>query len=564
MACFVSCTGLPSRSTAVAATCSPWLSSSRFETSRQTRLRTIASNSHVTVASAQVSDTVSPVVPILMGSASDTKHCEKISNALKSFGIEAELRIASAHKVPHRLLDVLAAYESDPRPKVYIAVAGRSNALSGVLDCAVTGPVISCPPYSDSFAGADLFSSIRMPGGVAPSLVLDPAGAALCAAKILGVSCPDVRAKVKALQEANQKRLIADDAAIVARSYLPRIAKARENNLPLDSTDTSIVFGSAANGPAIGAKNEGKVRDRYEFRGVNGERYVALVTTDRQSAFDRVLATVPFKGAVLNLVSAWWFDQTKHILPNHVVAVPHSNVTIAMQCKPFPVEFVVRAYITGSTKTSLWRNYSSGAREYCGISFPDGLQKNQRLATPVLTPTTKSDTGDRPIAPIDVVREGLMSQSDWDACAKAAMALFAHGQETAAQNGLILVDTKYEFGIDDDGVIRLIDEIHTPDSSRYWIAASYEPRFAKGDEPENVDKEFLRLWFADNAKPYDKSVPLPDAPPDLVDQLSMKYVMLYELITGTSFDFLAAEHGANEISAALSSYVGAGEQVGAK
>lgn len=477
-----------------------------------------------------------PLVPILMGSASDVGHCEKIAKALTRLGIASEMRIASAHKVPGRLLALLGGYEADGRPKVYIAVAGRSNALSGVLDAAVSAPVVSCPPYSDSFAGADLFSSIRMPGGVAPALVLDPAGAALFAAKVLALSHAPTRARIAAAQAAARHRLVADDAALAASAYLPRIKSAREAGRPV--ADSGDVLGKVV--------ARGKVRDQYEIEGERGEKMLALVTTDRQSAFDRVLAAVPYKGAVLNLVSAWWFARTKHIVANHVVAVPHANVTIARKCVPFAVEFVVRAYITGSTSTSLWKNYDAlGKREYCGIRFPEGLRKNERLEKAVLTPTTKADEGDRPISAGEIMSEGIMSGADFDTCANAAMALFRYGQETAIENGLILVDTKYEFGKDADGEIRLIDEIHTPDSSRYWMAASYQERFDEGREPENVDKEFLRLWFVDNCDPYDKSNKLPAAPGPLVDKLSMKYIMLYELITGERFDFDAVDRGAN-------------------
>ncbi|CDF36166.1 fusion protein of phosphoribosylaminoimidazole carboxylase and phosphoribosylaminoimidazole-succinocarboxamide synthase, chloroplast or mitochondrial precursor [Chondrus crispus] len=499
-----------------------------------------------------------PLVPILMGSGSDMKYCSKIADALTALGIDSELRIASAHKIPARLLSVIEAYEACPRPKLYIAVAGRSNALSGMLDCAVTAPVISCPPYSDTFGGADLFSSIRMPSGVAPALVLEPAGAALLAAKTLGVYDPQVRQSVATLQKANRDRLFIDDALSVTKTYAPQIAAVREAAQTMVETTPSLVFASAA-AATVSAVRNGKVRDQYDFVGNDNAgnekaNLVALVTTDRQSAFDRVLAAIPFKGAVLNQTAAWWFENTRHIIPNHVVSVPHPNVTIARRCKPFPVEFVVRGYITGSTDTSLWKNYSNGVRNYCGIDFPEGLAKNQKLDANVLTPTTKEDAGDRPIAPKDVVAEGLMSQADWDTCAKAAMSLFEYGQKVAGDNGLILVDTKYEFGRDDDGTIRLIDEVHTPDSSRYWLSTSYKARTSKGEEPENIDKEFLRLWFRDNCDPYDKSKELPDAPADLVDELSRRYIMLYELITGQSFDF-SAESGPSAIASSVDAFV---------
>lgn len=278
-------------------------------------------------------------------------------------------------------------------------------------------------------------------------------------------------------------------------------------------------------------KTRGKVRDRYDL----GDKIV-LVTTDRQSAFDRVLAAIPFKGQVLNLTSAWWFEQTRHILPNHVLAIPDPNVTIARTCDVFPIEFVVRGYITGTTSTALWTVYKNGARRYCGTDLPEGLVKNQKLAENLLTPTTKEEHHDRPIAPDEIIAEGWMTAADWEACRDAALALFAFGQQKAAEHGLILVDTKYEMGRDTDGRIVLIDELHTPDSSRYWMAQSYAGRMAAGLEPENVDKELLRLWFAEHCDPYNDPE-LPAAPEDLVVELSRRYVHLYEKITGQPFSF---------------------------
>ena len=280
-----------------------------------------------------------------------------------------------------------------------------------------------------------------------------------------------------------------------------------------------------------GSKKTGKVRDQYDL----GDK-VALITTDRQSAFDRILASVPFKGQVLNLTSAWWFDQTKDIIPNQVIDVPDPNVTLAKKCDVFPIEFVVRGYITGSTSTSLWTVYNNGNRTYCGNDLPEGLVKNQKLDGNMLTPTTKEEHHDRPIAPDEIVNEGWMTQEDWDYCSKKALELFAFGQKKAAENEMILVDTKYEMGRDAEGTIRLIDEIHTPDSSRYWIAKTYDERMEVGQEPQNIDKEFLRLWFVDNCDPYNDET-LPEAPEELVAELSSRYIYLYETITGGVFPF---------------------------
>tara|TARA_B100001013_G_scaffold343995_1_gene273035 strand:+ start:2566 stop:3552 length:987 start_codon:yes stop_codon:yes gene_type:complete len=295
----------------------------------------------------------------------------------------------------------------------------------------------------------------------------------------------------------------------------------------------SVELSNTLTDTTLGAikKKKGKVRDQYKLNDS-----LALITTDRQSAFDRVLASVPFKGQVLNLASAWWFDQTKHIIDNHVVNVADPNVIIAKRCKVFPIEFVVRGFITGSTSTSLWTVYNNGDREYCGNKLPEGLKKNEKLESNMLTPTTKEEHHDRPISPEEIVSENWMTKEDWDYCSQKALDLFEFGQKKAQENGMILVDTKYEMGRDENGNILLIDEIHTPDSSRYWITDTYEERMSSGQEPQNIDKEFLRLWFVDNCDPYNDKE-LPPAPDDLVIELSSRYIYLYETITGSVFPF---------------------------
>ncbi len=291
----------------------------------------------------------------------------------------------------------------------------------------------------------------------------------------------------------------------------------------------------------------GKVRDVY----VTNDMTV-LVATGRQSAFDRALATVPFKGQVLSLTSLWWFENSKDIIPNHIIASPHPNVVVCKKCTVFQVEFVVRGYMTGSTNTSMWTYYKDGIRSYCGHDLPDGMVKNQKLWTNLLTPTTKDAVHDEPISGTDVVKSGRMTQEEWDYCAEKALALFAFGQKHAESRGLILVDTKYEFGKDADGNILIVDEVHTPDSSRYWVASSYQALTEEGKEPENIDKEFLRLWFRDNCDPYKDAV-LPEAPVELVVELSRRYIMLYELITGDTFLF-DGEQSDDAIAKALKAY----------
>jgi phosphoribosylaminoimidazole-succinocarboxamide synthase len=272
------------------------------------------------------------------------------------------------------------------------------------------------------------------------------------------------------------------------------------------------------------------VRDIYV---VDGRR--VLVTTDRLSAFDRILTAVPFKGQVLNQLSAFWFEQTQDIIANHVLDVPDPNVTVARECEPFPVEVVVRGFISGVTKTALWYRYSLGERRIYGYDFPDGLRKNEPLPGPIITPTTKGREGehDERITCAEVVERRLLDRETWEQIQAAALAMFVRGQEVALQGGLILVDTKYEFGRAPDGRIVLIDEVHTPDSSRFWVADSYEGKIAQGLEPENFDKEFLRLWYAERG--YRGDGEPPEATEELIAQVSQRYIACYEKLTGQAF-----------------------------
>ena len=294
---------------------------------------------------------------------------------------------------------------------------------------------------------------------------------------------------------------------------------------------------------------QGKVRDRIDLG-----KYYALITTDRQSAFDRILASIPFKGQVLNETAAWWFKKTDHIIKSHVIDVPHPNVTIAEKANPFPIEFVVRGYVTGSSNTSLWTHYQSGVRDYCGIALPEGLNKNSKLESPILTPTTKEENHDRPISPKEIIDEGWMSKEHWDEASQKALDLFNFGKKESSKNGLILVDTKYEMGLNQNEEIIVLDEIHTPDSSRYWLQETFHERLASGQEPQNIDKEFLRLWFKENCDPY-QDEQLPEAPRDLVVELSIRYIYLYEKITGQKFKFPQTLNINEGIKSALSIYL---------
>jgi phosphoribosylaminoimidazole-succinocarboxamide synthase len=235
---------------------------------------------------------------------------------------------------------------------------------------------------------------------------------------------------------------------------------------------------------------------------------------------------------VLNQISAWWFEQIKDVMPTQVIALPDPNVMVVKNLKMVPVEIVVRSYMTGSTQTSVWVNYKNGVRNFCGNPLPDGMVKNQKLQATIITPTTKAEE-DESIDPAGIVERGLATQEQWDEITKSAFALFAKGQEIAASRGLILVDTKYEMGYDESGVLTIADEVHTPDSSRYWVADSYQERFDAGQEPEALDKEFFRLWLREQGFEYGK--PKPEVTDDARVMLAQRYIDLYERMTGEAF-----------------------------
>ncbi len=280
--------------------------------------------------------------------------------------------------------------------------------------------------------------------------------------------------------------------------------------------------------PELPDHTGGKVRDSYDL--ADGRRLI--VATDRLSAFDRILCAVPFKGEVLTQTARYWFDATADICANHVLAYPDPNVVLARRLDILPVEVVVRGYLAGTTGTSLLTMYRAGQREMYGITLPDGMRDNERLPHPVLTPTSKAAAGghDAPLTPGGIVSEGLLSAVQWAQLADRALALFTRGQAMAAERGLILADTKYEFGLDAEGRIVLADEIHTPDSSRYWKADSYEARFAAGARPESFDKDFVRSWVAARCDPYRD--PVPAIPDDVVLATSALYLEAFETITG--------------------------------
>lgn len=284
--------------------------------------------------------------------------------------------------------------------------------------------------------------------------------------------------------------------------------------------------------PGLPNHYRGKVRDNYDLP--DGRR--VIVASDRLSAFDRILCAVPCKGQVLTQTARYWFDATADICPNHVLAYPDPNVLIGQRLSMLPVELVVRGYLAGTTSTSILTLYNKGQRDMYGVRLPDGLAANQRLPQPILTPTSKAADGDHdaPLSPAQILEQGLLTAQQWEQLSAYALALFARGQALAAERGLILADTKYEFGLDAEGRIVLADEIHTPDSSRFWKAATYEARLAAGERPDSFDKDFVRAWVAQRCDPY--ADPIPQIPEALIQQTSDVYIEAYETITGQAFE----------------------------
>jgi phosphoribosylaminoimidazole-succinocarboxamide synthase len=280
----------------------------------------------------------------------------------------------------------------------------------------------------------------------------------------------------------------------------------------------------------LGEQYAGKVRDNYTKDGVR-----TLIASDRLSAFDVVLCTIPFKGQVLNRLAAYWFDETKDIAPNHVLDVPDPNVTRAVECQPLAVEMIMRGYLTGVTSTSIWRNYEKGERTFGGVTLPDGMKKNMRLPEPLLTPTTKAEKGghDENITREGLIERGVLDAKTFDQLAAMCRQMFAFGQKRAAERGLILVDTKYELGRSPDGHIVFIDEIHTPDSSRYWYADDYQPRLEKGEDPRALDKEYVRRWYVDHG--YSGEGTPPQIPDEIRIEAAKRYIAAYEQVTGRAF-----------------------------
>ena len=456
------------------------------------------------------------LIPIILGSDKDISFSKEIKDELYKFGINSIVRIASAHKSIDNLIKIIHSYENNTSIPIIITCAGKSNALSGVVDSKISKPVIACPPIRNDNM-YDLYSSISMPSDVCPLFILNPKNVALSVAKICGLLNHNIKIRVNEIHKNNELKLIINDIQ----------SKYSDDNLDYDLLNICIentkeIYDSSE---YTFIKN-GKIKDIYLNK--NSNQYT-MVTSDRLSSFDRVITTIPMKGIVLNKVSEWWFDMTQDIVPNHMLKSDNRDM-IVKRTDVFQIEFIMRGYLTGSTNTSIWKNYEKGSRYYCGNILEDGMVHNQKLSRALLTPTTKGEV-DELISKEDIINKKIMTLEEWDICAKYSHKLFEYGQKIASEKGLILVDTKYEFGKDIEGNIILVDELHTPDSSRYWIKYNYQERFDHELNPDMIDKEFIRKWIKSvYDDPYNaKEIIVSDI---MRLKTANRYLQLYELITG--------------------------------
>lgn len=498
------------------------------------------------------------LIPIILGSKVDVEYATQIVNVLNKYNVNSVIRVCSAHKNPTKVLTLISDYDTDIEVPLYITIAGKSNALSALIDGLTDKPVISSPPLT-KHTMYDIYSSINMPSGICPLVVLNATNCAVAAIKICAVRDNSLKQIVNDLHMQNKHIINIDDVKNKYKSHCFDNVNVNqpteyENNIIYNNQNTRVKLHSLI--------KKGKIRDIYSMSiennlcndnstsnssasqlsnniGNNNCSKLCMVATDRLSSFNKVLCNIPYKGEIINKISAWWFDKTKHIVANHIVndyslSRKYANASIVKKCTVFPIEFIMRAYMTGNTETSIWMNYSNGSRDYCGHKLRDGYNKNDKLDEIILTPTTKSDVNDELISKEIIIEKGIMTREDYEICEKHAYNLFRFGQEVLLKKGLILVDTKYEFGRDTMGNIILIDELHTPDSSRMWINHNYKERVESGQNPENFDKDGVRRWVRENYKnPYEATSI--EVSQEEVQSVSKVYMQLYELITEEGF-----------------------------
>jgi phosphoribosylaminoimidazole-succinocarboxamide synthase len=479
-----------------------------------------------------------PLVSIVMGSISDKKIMEKAAVFFGEIGVPFEMSVLSAHRTPDETVKFAKNLNSQDIQYV-IAGAGMAAHLAGVIQS--NAPFVSVygvPIGETAFNGMEaLLSTVQMPPGVPVATVgVDGSlNAAILVAKELSKSDKIIRHHLEQYF-ATQKMKVLNANKQLERTYYRGKVNYPTNTVPYTLWQTNFDWGK---------QYVGKVRDVYF---ISNERLV-MITTDRISSFDVVLPeAIPHKGQILNQISTFFLDAVSDICPIWKIATPHPMIMIGYQCNTFPVEMIVRAFLAGSS----WKDYKNGKRTKSGVIIPDGMKENERFSSSIITPTTKAGEGehDEDISREEIINHGLVSKEDYEIMEQYSLALFQRGQEIASKRGLILVDTKYEFGWRMENgkkVIYLIDEVHTPDSSRYWYADTYEELFEKREPQRQLSKEFVREWLMDNGFHGKEGEIIPEITPKIANEISQRYIELFEILTSQSFEKMTTTNLLSEI-----------------
>lgn len=436
------------------------------------------------------------IVPIIIASEKDIKLANDIQKIINLFKIDSIIRISSPHNSSMNLIQIINDYETNNDVKVYITIDDKYNTLTDFFHGNAIKPVISSQLYSDNTA--------------------------LAAIKICALFQYKLQSKIAEYKQ-----------NIIIKLHLNDVINKYHNIIVNKSVSTSTFLSiSTASMETI---KYAKVRDVYIKRD-----HLLLTTTDRLIAFNRYITTIPFKGEVLHRINYWWFEKTKHLVPNHVINNESNDKCVlkVKKCTVFPIQFFMRSYLTNTTstdytETSMWKKYEDGLRICCGLELPHGMLKNQKLDKPILIPINNTKK-DELICKKCLLEQNIMTREQWDICEKYSFMLFEYGQKVSKKNGLILVDTKYEFGLDDEDNVILVDELHTPENTTYWIDHSYLEKFKANLQPEYIDKDYIKKWIKFNYDdPYDENIEI-SVPQEIVNDCSFKYLQLYELITGFS------------------------------
>jgi phosphoribosylaminoimidazole-succinocarboxamide synthase len=457
-------------------------------------------------------------IPILIDNIEYVELAKKIESIFYEkhgyINLVFNIRLCVIEKSRERVFDIIDYFNKDDNVLCFFVISDFNSILERIVCSNTNKIVLTTKSLNENQLEIPLITKIVE--GVAPLYVFGVENCVLAILKLINMlNVEDVDYSIFSYQQDIKNK---DKILDIFIKY---------DNLEKYCLDEDLSF----NYSSFEFIKNGKVRDLYKI----DEEHLLFHTSNRLSAFDRNICEIPYKGQVLNRISSWWFNKTKDLVPNHLISLDGNNNMKVKKCKPILIEFVVRGYITGESKTSMWKNYNDGERKYCGHTLPEGLIKNQVLNVPLVTPTTKGKK-DELISSEEIIKREILTEEQWNQCEKYALDLFNCGQMIADENGLILVDTKYEFGVDENDDIILIDELHTPDSSRYWLKHTYN--LNSYQKPENIDKEIVRKWIKNNYDPYNRDIKI-EVTDEMKNLLMKRYIQLYEILTNENFfDFI--------------------------